>query len=243
MKKFLFIILVLLVAVIGYAQDPGERDTLRFGEWGVYLPCPPCSGIATIPIHIFHDESLVGIQISFGATGPIAFSSVNFTPEVENYFEFHGINISPTGDRMTIDLANQTGPAFPVGSRIMGYLLITVSDTGTAIIDTVPIETPVGCFPVGYATTNLDCVDPIFISTIHKIIQQEIKPGDINGEGHINLGDIIYLVNYLFKNGSEPVNKQMADVNVDCVIDLSDLLNIVSYVFKSGPSLLPGCSE
>jgi len=60
MKKFLisgfWFMLFVFALNLSYAQDPGVPDTVRFETWGTYVPCPPCSGTAVVPMVVFTDE-------------------------------------------------------------------------------------------------------------------------------------------------------------------------------------------
>ncbi len=60
--------------------------------------------------------------------------------------------------------------------------------------------------------------------------------GDANNDTKINLQDIIYLVNYIFKGGPAPSPLLAGDVNGDGKINLSDIVYIVNYIFKGGPA-------
>jgi len=62
--------------------------------------------------------------------------------------------------------------------------------------------------------------------------------GDVNLDGIIDLGDVLYLVSYLYKNGSEPQMALVADVNRDETLDMGDMLYLISYLYKSGPAPL-----
>ena len=63
--------------------------------------------------------------------------------------------------------------------------------------------------------------------------------GDANGDGIIDLGDILYLVSYLYKSGPASDPFEAGDADCDGDIDLGDLLYLVSYLYKGGPA--PGC--
>lgn len=63
--------------------------------------------------------------------------------------------------------------------------------------------------------------------------------GDANSDALINLSDAIYLLNYLFKNGSAPDPLDAADVNCDSMVNLSDVIYLLNYLFRGG--LPPGC--
>ncbi|MCK4404453.1 MAG: N-acetylmuramoyl-L-alanine amidase [candidate division Zixibacteria bacterium] len=60
--------------------------------------------------------------------------------------------------------------------------------------------------------------------------------GDANDDLIVNLGDIVYLVGYVFRGGSPPYDPfERGDANNDCEIDLGDIVYLTSYVFQGGP--------
>jgi hypothetical protein len=59
--------------------------------------------------------------------------------------------------------------------------------------------------------------------------------GDVNSDGVVELGDAIYLLNYLFKNGPAPIRPEAGDVNLDTVLELGDAIYLLNYLFKDGP--------
>jgi len=60
--------------------------------------------------------------------------------------------------------------------------------------------------------------------------------GDVNFDGVMTSGDIIYLVNYTFKGGPPPQPVPAAgDVNCDGNVTSADIIFMVNFVFKSGP--------
>ncbi len=65
---------------------------------------------------------------------------------------------------------------------------------------------------------------------------------DNDSEDIINILDLTYLVDYMFKQGPEIVCIEEADLTLDCVIDISDLTYIIDYMFRAGPPP-PACIE
>jgi len=70
--------------------------------------------------------------------------------------------------------------------------------------------------------------------------QQEIEIlpcvcGDANGDGVVNISDIVYEVNYLFRGGPSPDPIECADVNCDGVEDLADLVCKINFLYRGGP--------
>jgi hypothetical protein len=62
------------------------------------------------------------------------------------------------------------------------------------------------------------------------------KPGDANGDGEVTISDVVYLVIYIFKNGTAPVPfTQVGDANCDDIVDIVDAVYLIGYLFKNGP--------
>ena len=75
-----------------------------------------------------------------------------------------------------------------------------------------------------------------------------ICPGDyrgdiqpIGGDGVVDLGDVLFIISYLYKGGSAPVPYSEGEVNCDEIIDLGDVLFLISYLYKGGP--VPRCCK
>ncbi|MGB8657793.1 MAG: dockerin type I repeat-containing protein [Candidatus Zixiibacteriota bacterium] len=63
--------------------------------------------------------------------------------------------------------------------------------------------------------------------------------GDFNQDGGIDIGDVVFAINYLFKSGPAPDSLESGDVNCDGVIDAGDVICLTNHLFKNGP--LPPC--
>jgi hypothetical protein len=74
-----------------------------------------------------------------------------------------------------------------------------------------------------YRSPNMMWVDASFLCRL----------GDCNNDGILDIGDIVYLINYVFYGGSEPILP--SDVNKDDVIDIGDIVYLINYVFYNGP--------
>jgi hypothetical protein len=72
-----------------------------------------------------------------------------------------------------------------------------------------------------------------------KYVQTGLWRGDANGDGIIDLGDLVYLINYLYKGGPAPDPLTVGDCNCDQTVQLGDVIFLMNYLFKSGPS--PDC--
>lgn len=62
-------------------------------------------------------------------------------------------------------------------------------------------------------------------------------PGDVNDDGLVNPGDLIYLINYIFMNESPPpAGIGAANINDDNFVDLRDVMYLYRYLFLGGPA-------
>ena len=63
----------------------------------------------------------------------------------------------------------------------------------------------------------------------------------VTGGSPVNVTDLTYLVNYLFKDGASPPCPEQADVDLSGGINVNDLTVLVDHLFKGGPEP-PPCS-
>ncbi len=59
--------------------------------------------------------------------------------------------------------------------------------------------------------------------------------GNVNGDLNLNVGDAIYMLNTIFKNGPAMLPIQLCDVNCDDAVNVGDAVYLLNYIFKFGP--------
>ena len=67
------------------------------------------------------------------------------------------------------------------------------------------------------------------------LIDQLDYRGDINKNGAVDIGDVVFLINYLFRGYSPPNPIYTGDVTCDQVVNIEDIVFIVNYLFRHGP--------
>jgi hypothetical protein len=71
-----------------------------------------------------------------------------------------------------------------------------------------------------------------------------IRYGDCNADDQVNIGDPIYILNYLFRNGPEPIPWLfVGSVDCDFTVDLGDAIYLLNYLFKNGPAPCDPCED
>ncbi len=115
------------------------------------------------------------------------------------------------------------------------------SGNGSGVFTFTPDFTQSGTYNVTFiACDTVGCDSETVQITV---LCSETKRGDPNGNGQITLQDIIYLINYLFKQGPSPVPEECdGDANNNGKINLSDIVYLINFLFKEGlPPSPPTC--
>jgi hypothetical protein len=86
-----------------------------------------------------------------------------------------------------------------------------------------------------------------YIDSGRAIVQRGAQPGhgipvvcgDLNGDGDVEPGDIVFLLNYLFRGGpAPPCPAARADCNGSYGADAGDIVSLISYLFRFCPANL-----
>jgi hypothetical protein len=59
--------------------------------------------------------------------------------------------------------------------------------------------------------------------------------GDLDADGSVDIGDVIFALNYLYRLGPVPKPLEAGDCNCDAVVDLGDVVYLINYLFRQGP--------
>lgn len=65
--------------------------------------------------------------------------------------------------------------------------------------------------------------------------------GDVNHSHSVNILDLNFMINRLFRGGPAPDPDFVGDFNGDCNVNIVDLNYIVNFIFRGGPPAVVGC--
>ena len=131
-----------------------------------------------------------------------------------------------------------TQPLFGEGNRVLlATMTFKVEDTTTVCVDSC-------CWPPEciFIFSRMDAVTymPRLSMPCGTV---EAHCGDSNGDRRIDLSDLVYLINYLYKTGDPPVPLCRGDANCDGGRDLVDVIVLVNFLYKGGsPPCLDCCA-
>lgn len=108
---------------------------------------------------------------------------------------------------------------------------------GTVLLDTTEANSQI----MGLVTEDAFEFSPTWTPGLIQVDVGIGVPGDMDCDLEVTVGDIIYLVNYIFKNGPEPCSLEAADTDCDGQLAVSDAIYLVNYLFRGGPEPSPPC--
>ncbi|MGB2803830.1 MAG: FG-GAP-like repeat-containing protein [Candidatus Zixiibacteriota bacterium] len=95
----------------------------------------------------------------------------------------------------------------------------------------------------GNGLPNIACVtfgsDGVVYAFKSLATEQSYVTGDANGDGVINVADIVYLVNFLYRGGDPPVPMEAGDASCDEIVNVADVVYLVNYLYRGGDP--PAC--
>nr|MBN2276113.1 hypothetical protein [candidate division Zixibacteria bacterium] len=73
------------------------------------------------------------------------------------------------------------------------------------------------------------------------VISNAPPPGDTNDDCNVNILDVTYLLNYLYKGGPPPPSVKQSDVNGDCKCNILDITHLIKYLYLGATPPVEGC--
>src|SRR5574341_509950 len=246
-------VLFFILCNLAWAGDPADRgnpDT-------VYLECGGVTGgILNIKVRIVTDNIgdsnrivAIGVPLEITNSNPAAKPVLDTTLGAT----FSGTAVEAWTSRSVYVVSNDRNPSiFPVkvgvssltfdyslalraGRYLFANVKIRLQDTTPICVDTFSYAgNKIRFTPItsrGYTPQwrgiccQVDSSDLTF------------SAGDVNCSGNVNLTDVLYLANYVYKSGPAPCLDRVGDVNCSGgLANLSDIIYLVNYLFKGGPA-------
>ncbi|SYZ72712.1 exported hypothetical protein [Candidatus Zixiibacteriota bacterium] len=187
-----------------------------------------------IPIYLRNSQPLHSfiLPIKFSGSLNLEYASHDTDSCRTSYFDqVDLINYSPDEQAYVFVFTPKvTGnnPDLPPGyGRILNLYLTRIAGSGTNTIDTTTFSGKALSYNADYVT---------FQPAVKQgqITIGDFMRGDANGDGFINILDVSFIINYLYKGGPAPLLIQ-GDANSNGSINILDVSYLINYLYKGGP--------
>ncbi len=210
--------------IIEAAPDPSLLNTLAITDVGV------CKGKQiTIPVNMNNTESITALQ--FDLTLPAGVSIAKngqgkYIVEKTGRCADHTLNVSKPGDANVYKVLLYITPVENItGSE--GAVLNVTLETSESMTE--------GDYEVTISSINLTTPDETKITPADvtcKLTVNNSIPGDSNGDGSIDVTDIVSIANAILGRSSSSFDATAADVNGDGSIDVTDIVVIANMILR-----------
>ncbi len=184
----------------------------------------------TIPL------TYVRIPVTYDGPANLSFDSMSIVGCRTSYFEVASLlNFDPFNRRLTIKLqpsTTNTQPELSAGDGLILKLYFT------------PSGSPGASSPISFNAYS--SYTPTFQGSLSSYVVPSSPGsvsvtsctlrGDSNGDLTVDIADLIYMVDYSFNGGPDPILIEASDVDCSGSVDISDLVYMADFMFSGGPA-------
>jgi len=182
----------------------------------------------TIPIDTF---TLSFVYTAVEGTAVLDFRSVSLDGTRGQVFDSAIFRAeAPTTHKVAIEFWPYRTTAkepLPPGEGAVAKLWFSATGAGKVAFDTITL--------VGYSYKFKNQFSGDYLPYFKTFTVTVGMRGDANNDGNINIADAVYLIEYIFKGGPEPVTMYQGDADGDNNLNISDAVYLINYIFKNGP--------
>jgi len=237
-------------------DDPGFRDTVK-------VVCRQVDEFIEgdsigIDIQVFNDEALGAFSLGFQWTGyynSISFSSAKLNPALSSLGFIPLVNTQSLANNIIGLGAINLGIGYiaPSSSPTTLYTVYFRFNSG-ATADRIDIDStffpPYGPFVLARQSGGELCPEytdcgstDIILGPPELSCEGPYPCGDVDQSKQLNIGDGVYMINYIFGGGPPPDDGSGGDLDCSGRHDLTDVVFLINYIFAGGQKPCLGCYE
>ena len=143
---------------------------------------------------------------------------------------FFWVGFSPDSATLYVDGAILGDGFTASGSGVLAYIRFYTIGFGESDIEFISIR-----------ARNGDN-EPLLYDPVNGWVKVCQFVGDVNADNRITVSDVVYMINWIFGGGPEPIPDQLVgDVNCDATANISDVVYLIDYIFGGGPAPCGPC--
>ncbi len=221
-----------------YYYSDGSRLVIQFVDYPEYRGDP--GDVITAEVILNSDGSIEYQYQSVGA----GFDVLNCTVGMENAGGTDGLQVAYLAPYVHGTLAVEFYMPYQwlTIDKLTGTILPGGADTVYCTFTTTELDTGIYNAQIVIQNNDPDPGDnPQIVSAQLTVIDMQYVCGDADGNGAVNIGDAVHLVNFIFKGGPAPDPLCVGDVNDDVDINIGDVVYLINYIFKDDPPPVEPC--
>ncbi len=189
---------------------------------------------AVIDVNLANSQELGSLMIPF-AVDDATYATIDSASVVGTRTDgFIKSQVAATTSSRAYFITNPSSP-LPPGAGTVMKIFFTLSGSaphGTVItVDTATVSS---------RTLELTADGFSYVPEAYEgsITVNAILRGDANSDGLWNIGDAVFLINFIYNGGPEPASEEAGDANLDLEVNVGDAIYLINYIFKGGPAPL-----
>ncbi|MEZ5359336.1 MAG: FG-GAP-like repeat-containing protein [Candidatus Zixiibacteriota bacterium] len=193
----------------------------------------PLGDTIICPIYLKNAHALENFTLCLTYAGSLNLQYLDYTTEgcrTDYFFDVSLAGFVSSSRKLKLFFLSGSGPAYPPlapgDGPVVKLIFAPVYFQSTSTIDTVTISGDTTICGASFFS-YVPAVNPGIISTM--------VCGDTDSDGSVNVGDAVYLINYIFKNGFPPIPLSRGNVNCDASVNVGDAVYLINYIFRGGP--------
>lgn len=95
--------------------------------------------------------------------------------------------------------------------------------------------------PIWYSGSHMDINNHVIWGIGYTEGYIRWRYGDANGDCNVNVLDITFLINFIYKHGSSPDAAFEGDIDGNCRVNILDVTYLINSLYKNGPTPAIGC--
>jgi hypothetical protein len=174
------------------------------------------------------DSGEVQITVNDVNRPPVLDSIEPQTVFIDSLLTFDVAAADPDGD-----IPSLTATSLPTGADFTDY------GDGTGTFSWTPTADQEDAYQIVFHASDGEAEDSQAVAI--DVFSSGPACGDANGDTTLNIGDAVYIVNYIFRGGPAPDPVCLADPNGDDDTNIGDVVYLINFIFKTGPAPVNDC--
>ena len=202
-----------------------------------------------LDLYVRNHRNLIGANMGFGWDNPnLSFDSAVTTALIETGLDYaHTASAAHLTSASSSMACLRLAPAWMQTSRRNGSGPATsLHCLAGALQDSIVIDTVLyegGC-TIKLVTSPTDMSNPDSLGYVPAwegglIIRDPSVYGNVDGSPGVDIGDVIYMVDYFYVGGPPPEPWDVADIDQCRGVDIGDMTHLIEYLFRGGPEPCP----